>query len=103
MQHATKAAFDAGAVEAIRLRRQPGQWAGPKGARVATAALGAAATDAIADNARDGDQGDSKRHLIESTIGGLLANRAVNGSKDWHLRDDKKDKKREPRDSRRRR
>lgn len=85
MQHATKAAFDAATVEAIRLRKQPGDWAGQKGVRVATAALGAAATDTIADKARDGDQGDSKRHLIESTLGGLLTTRALNGSKEHHL------------------
>lgn len=97
MQHATKAAFDAGAVEAIRLRKQPGEWAGQKGVRVATAALGAAATDTIADKARDGDQGGSKRHLIESTIGGLLTTRALNGSKEHHLQNGK------GRDQRRRR
>lgn len=86
MQHATKAAVDAAMVEAIRLRRQPGQWTGQKGVRVATAAMGAVATDAIADKARGGDQGDSKRHLIESTIGGLLTNQILNGPKDYDLR-----------------
>lgn len=85
VQHATKAGVDAAAVEAIRLRRQPGQWAGQKGVRVATAAMGAVATDVIADKARDGDQSHSKRHLIESIIGGLLANRALNGSKKSQL------------------
>lgn len=40
-------AIDAGAMAAIRMRRQPGKWVGPKGARIFTAALGAAALDAF--------------------------------------------------------
>ncbi|KAH7117207.1 hypothetical protein B0J13DRAFT_570907 [Dactylonectria estremocensis] len=50
-----------------------------KGTRVATAALGAAAIDAMVG-------GNSSRHgklkLAESVIGGLLANRVVNGPPD---------------------
>lgn len=83
LQHAAKAAIDAAAVEAIRVRRQPGDWAGQKGVRVATAALGAAATDKAADKLRHGDQEKhSGRHSIESTIGGLLANRVLHGPRE---------------------
>jgi hypothetical protein len=84
MQHAAKAALDAAAIEAVRVRRQPGDWAGQKGARVATAALGAAATDTAAHQLRGhgGEDKHDKRHLMESVIGGLLANRVVNGPRD---------------------
>lgn len=80
MQHAAKAALDAAAIEAIRVRRHPGAWNGQKGARVATAALGAAATDTTAQKLRGhSEDKHDKRHLFESVVGGLLANRVVNG------------------------
>ncbi|CAH0042573.1 unnamed protein product [Clonostachys rhizophaga] len=76
--HVAKAAVDAAAIEAIRQRHQPGTWTGSKGARVATAAVGAAVTDHVIDK----DPNKGKRHLVESTLGGLLANRLINGSRD---------------------
>ncbi|KAK7211604.1 hypothetical protein V2G26_018782 [Clonostachys chloroleuca] len=76
--HVAKAAVDAAAIEAIRQRHQPGPWTGSKGARVATAAVGAAVTDHVIDK----DPNKGKRHLVESTLGGLLANRLINGSRD---------------------
>lgn len=84
LNNAAKAAINAAAVEAIRVRGQPGEWAGPKGVRVATAALGAAATDAAADKFHegDGDEKKGKRDHIKSAIGGLLANRVLNGPRD---------------------
>lgn len=60
----------------MRVRKEPGSWTGAKGARVATAALGAAAVDAFV--AKDPDK-HGKRKTVESTIGGLLLNRMVNG------------------------
>lgn len=78
LQHAAKAAMDAAAVESFRLREAPGDWIGPRGVRVATAALGAAVVDGLRD--RDPDK-HHKRTLVESAIGGLLANRLVNGSR----------------------
>lgn len=48
-QMAARAALQAGGVAAYRVRKEPGGWAGPKGAKVATAALGAAAMDAFVD------------------------------------------------------
>ncbi|KAK3349850.1 hypothetical protein B0T25DRAFT_549070 [Lasiosphaeria hispida] len=47
-QHAATAALQAGGLAAIQMRSQPGGWKGEKGARVASAALGAAAMDAFA-------------------------------------------------------
>ncbi|RYC76956.1 hypothetical protein BFJ63_vAg20169, partial [Fusarium oxysporum f. sp. narcissi] len=38
LEHAINAAIDAAAVEAIRLRKEPGKWIGAKGTRIATAA-----------------------------------------------------------------
>lgn len=76
VQHAASAALDAAAVEAVRVRNQPGEWVGAKGIRVATAALGAAAVG----SAQNQDSKKStNRQLIEATVSGLLANRVVNG------------------------
>ncbi|KAL2832111.1 hypothetical protein BDW59DRAFT_139725 [Aspergillus cavernicola] len=73
---AIKAALTAGAVEAFRARKEPGEWSGPKGKRVLTAALTAGGTDGLI--GRDSDK-HSKRHIIESTLAGLATNRVVNG------------------------
>ncbi|KAJ4296732.1 hypothetical protein N0V90_006780 [Kalmusia sp. IMI 367209] len=75
-EQAAKAAIVAGAVEAFRSRKTPGPWTGEKGQRIATAALGAAGIDSLVD--KDPDK-HSKRHVAESAIGGLLANRVANG------------------------
>ena len=75
-EQAAKAAVLAGAVEAWRARKTPGAWTGEKGQRIATAALGSAGIDALVDKNPDKK---GKRHLAESVVGGLLANRAVNG------------------------
>ncbi|RHZ60223.1 uncharacterized protein CDV56_107859 [Aspergillus thermomutatus] len=76
MAQAVKAALTAGAVEAFRVRKEPGEWAGEKGKRVLTAAITAAGTDGLVD--RDPNK-HSKRHIIESTLAGLAANHFVNG------------------------
>ncbi|BAE64197.1 unnamed protein product [Aspergillus oryzae RIB40] len=73
---AMKAALTAGAVEAYRVRKEPGDWTGAKGKRILTAALTAGGTDGIVD--RDPSK-HSKRHIIESTLAGLAANHFVNG------------------------
>lgn len=75
---AAQAALVAGAVEAFRSRKEPGPWTGDKGRRIATAALGAGGIDGLVD--RDPDK-KSKRHLAEAVIGGLAANRVVNGAR----------------------
>lgn len=79
LPQAAAAAIDAAAIEAIRVRKTPGAWTGAKGARVATAAIGAAATDAAVGRDR---RDERKKSFVESTIGGLLASRAVHGSRD---------------------
>lgn len=73
---AVKAALTAGALEAFRLRKEPGAWSGDKGKRILTAALGAGGIDGFLD--RD-PRKHEKRHIIESTLAGLAANRLVNG------------------------
>lgn len=75
-QQAATAALLTGAVEAWRSRKEPGGITGPKGRRIATAALGAAGIDAFLDK---NPHEKSKRHVIESVIGGLAANRLANG------------------------
>jgi len=75
-KQAATAAIITGAVEAFRSRKEPGGLTGPKGQRIATAALGAAGIDALLD--RDPDK-KKKRHVAESVIGGLVANRLANG------------------------
>lgn len=79
MERAVKAAFDAGALEAFRLRKEPGRWTGSKGARIATAAIGAAVTEQMIDKNPDRKK---KKMLTTSTIGGLIANRILNGPRD---------------------
>ncbi|KAI0387290.1 hypothetical protein F5Y04DRAFT_239862 [Hypomontagnella monticulosa] len=76
MQKAAKASLVAGAAEAFRVAREPGGWKGEKMKRVLTAAVGAGTIDAAHDPTKD-----SKRHLMESVIGGLLGNRMLNGSR----------------------
>ena len=69
---ATKAAVIAGVTEAIRSRNEPGSWTGPKGQRVATAALGAFFVNQMFEDPEES-------HVIKSVIGGLLTNRVANG------------------------
>lgn len=78
-QQAAKAAIIAAAIEGVRSRKIDGPWTGEKGQRVATAALGAAGIDGLID--RNADRG-SKRHIVESVVGGLGVNRLANGSRD---------------------
>lgn len=83
-QQAAKAALLAGATEAFRVRNEPGGWAGDKGKRILTAAIGAGGIDAAAD--RDPDK-KSKRHILEAVVGGLAGNRLINGSRN-NIEDD---------------
>jgi hypothetical protein len=76
IQHAAKAALLAGAIEAFRVRKEPGGWDGPKGRRVLTAAIGAGAIDAAA---KHKSHKHSKRHALEAIVGGLAGNRVLNG------------------------
>ncbi|KAF2029115.1 hypothetical protein EK21DRAFT_113174 [Setomelanomma holmii] len=75
-QQAAKAAIVAGAVEAFRSRKVQGPWNSKKGQRIATAALGAAGIDGLID--KDPARRE-KRHVVESALDGLAANRLTNG------------------------
>jgi hypothetical protein len=76
MQKAAKASLVAGAAEAFRVAKEPGGWKGEKMKRILTAAAGAATIDAAQDPSKD-----SKLHLMESVVGGLVGNRVLHGSK----------------------
>ncbi|KAI1137966.1 hypothetical protein F5Y05DRAFT_67377 [Hypoxylon sp. FL0543] len=76
IQKAAKASLVAGAAEAFRVAKEPGGWKGEKMKRILTAAAGAATIDAAHDPSKD-----SKRHLVEAVIGGLLGNRMLHGSR----------------------
>lgn len=78
-QQAAKAAVVSGVIEAVRSRNEPGPWTGIKGQRIATAALAAGGVDGFLD--RDPNK-KSKRHIIESVVGGLAANRLANGPRE---------------------
>ncbi|KAK3939369.1 hypothetical protein QBC46DRAFT_438019 [Diplogelasinospora grovesii] len=81
LQHrGVKAAIDAAAVEAFRLRNEPGSWtAGAKAERIATAAISAGVIGAAAADKTAGGHDKSKLGTIGSAIGGLVVNRVVNG------------------------
>ena len=78
MVQAARAALLAGAVEAFRARKEPGEWTGEKGKRILTAAITSGAADGLVDK---NPNKHSKRHLIESTLAGLATNHFVNGSR----------------------
>lgn len=79
---AAKAALTAGAAEAFRSRKEPGGWAGPKGKRVLTAAIGAGGIDGLIQSGnKDGKEGGTMQ-TIQSVIGGLAGNRLINGKRD---------------------
>jgi hypothetical protein len=80
------AAIQAGGMAALQARKQPGGWDAQKGAKIATAALGAAAMGALKkDEGGGGKKGDGKRSSggggkksggvegIGGALGGFLA------------------------------
>ncbi|KAJ5589158.1 hypothetical protein N7537_011836 [Penicillium hordei] len=73
---AARAALTAGAVEAFKQRKEPGEWAGTKGKRVLTAAVTAGGTDGLVD--KDPSK-HGTRHVVESTLAGLAASHFVGG------------------------
>ena len=58
------------------MRKEPGEWYGPKGKRVLAASVGAGAIDTAAEHK---SHKHSKRHALEAIVGGLAVNRVVNG------------------------
>lgn len=76
-QFAARAALEAGGMTAFRLRKEPGSWTGQKGAKVVTAAIGAAAIDSFIDkDPRRKKQGGVKG-MAESVVGGMLASKLM--------------------------
>lgn len=82
------AAVDAAALEAFRLRNEPGPWKGKKGQRIATAAVSAGLLGTASEmyhRDHNGDYGDGhdfdlgKKGTLGSAIGGLVVNRLVHG------------------------
>ncbi len=78
---AAKAALTAGAAEAFRSRKEPGGWAGPKGRRVLTAAIGAGGIDGLLQSGNKDGKAGGTMQTIESVIGGLAGNRLINGKR----------------------
>ncbi|KAJ5379223.1 hypothetical protein N7509_012342 [Penicillium cosmopolitanum] len=76
MMQAARAALTAGAAEAFRSRKDPGEWSGAKGKRVLTAAVTAAGTDGLVDK---DPKKHGTRHVIESTLAGLATSHFING------------------------
>ncbi|KAI5859514.1 hypothetical protein GGS23DRAFT_585738 [Durotheca rogersii] len=81
-QTAARAALEAGGLAALRLRKEPGSWTGEKGAKIATAALGAAAIDALIDKDPRRTKSSGVKGFAETAITGLIASRltGVKGS-----------------------
>ncbi|KAK4065864.1 uncharacterized protein Triagg1_8416 [Trichoderma aggressivum f. europaeum] len=65
------AALTAGVTEAIRARHDP-----ERSRRAVTAAVSAAAMDALVSKDDDGKRG---RHIVESAVGGMIVDRLANG------------------------
>ncbi|KAJ5098937.1 hypothetical protein N7532_005938 [Penicillium argentinense] len=78
IMQAARAALTAGAAEAFRSRKDPGEWTGEKGRRVLTAAVTSAATDGLVDK---DPKKHGTRHVIESTLAGLATSHLVNGGR----------------------
>ncbi|KAI0468070.1 hypothetical protein F4859DRAFT_223657 [Xylaria cf. heliscus] len=80
-QLAARAALEAGGLTAFRLRKEPGGWTSGKAAKVATAAIGAAAMDAFMDQDPRGAK-NGMRGMAENAITSLIASQIIGkGSK----------------------
>lgn len=73
---AARIAMQAGAVAAMKVRGDPGPWIGPKGASVATAALGAAMVDTLVEHripaAKGGMRHAVAKGVAQSALGNLV-------------------------------
>lgn len=81
IQNAVNAGLKAGALEAFRLRKEPGPWVGSKGVRIATAVFGAAMADTALEKGRDPER-NRKTNSAKATLSGLVLNRFLNGPRD---------------------
>ncbi|OKP12173.1 hypothetical protein PENSUB_2333 [Penicillium subrubescens] len=84
LAQAARAALTAGAVEAFKSRKDPGDWTGAKGKRILTAAVTAAGADGLIDK---DPKKHSGRHVVESTLAGLAASHFVRGGSSSKGRD----------------
>ncbi|KAI0546746.1 hypothetical protein F4679DRAFT_587272 [Xylaria curta] len=75
-QMAARAALEAGGLTAFRLRKEPGSWTGDKAAKVATAAIGAAAMDAFMDQDPRAAKGGMKG-MAENAITSMIASQIM--------------------------
>lgn len=82
LKKAAKAALLAGATAAFRNRNEPGGWAGEKGKRVLTAAIGAGGIDGLLQSGNKDGKPGGMMQTIESVVGGLASNRLINGKRD---------------------
>jgi hypothetical protein len=80
-ERGAKAAAEAAAVEAFRLRKEPGPWKGEKAQRIATAAVSAAVVGAAMETRKQEGTG-GKLGTLGSAVAGLAVNRLVNGPRD---------------------
>ncbi|OTA91508.1 hypothetical protein M434DRAFT_32674 [Hypoxylon sp. CO27-5] len=76
-QMAARAALEAGGLTAFRLRKEPGSWTGDKAAKVATAALGAAAIDAFIDKDPRRAKTSGVKGFAENTISSMIASKIM--------------------------
>jgi hypothetical protein len=97
LQQAATSAAIAGLGAAFQARNSPGGWKGDKGKAVATAALTAAAVDAFLD--RDPEH-KSKRHIMESALGGLVTSQLATQRDKSRGRDGSRSRSRGPSRSR---
>ncbi|KAK4235812.1 hypothetical protein C8A03DRAFT_46105 [Achaetomium macrosporum] len=80
-ERGVQAAAEAAAVEAFRLRHEPGPWKGEKGQRIATAAISAGVIGAATETRKQEGKG-GKLGTLGSAVAGLAVNRLVNGPRD---------------------
>lgn len=94
-QKAAKAALQAGGMAALAARKQPGDWAGMKGAKVATAALGAMAMEGFGKGSPgSGDKGDRSRERDRSRDRDRHRDRSRSRDRDHRGRDRSRDRDR---------
>jgi hypothetical protein len=78
---AARTAFEAGAVAALKLRNDPSPWIGPKGAKIATAAIGAAIVDTFMEQKHPKRKGGMRhtmmRQATQMAIGSLVMKPAM--------------------------
>ncbi|RYP77336.1 hypothetical protein DL771_001131 [Monosporascus sp. 5C6A] len=78
-QMAIGSAIRAGGITALRLRKEPGSWTGDKGAKIAKAALGAAALDAFVDDVPRKKESKGVKGMAGTVLASLITSKLVAG------------------------